>query len=186
MRRHRARWRKHMRKSLEWLYTGAGVLAGVFLILIAALSLAQIGGRLLGFDAYSFDDFAGFCMAASSFLGLAHTYRRSEHIRVTIAVDRLHGRARLTAETLCLAASAFLIGFFAWYALDMVIISYQINDVSQGLVAVPLWWPQSGMALGLIIMFVALLDDLVVLLRRGTPSYMVAEQEKKIAMSENI
>ena len=36
------------------------------------------------------------------------------------------------------------------------------------------------------IMFVALLDDLAVLLRRGTPSYMVAEQEKKIAMSENI
>lgn len=175
-----------MRKFLERLYTGSGVLAGVFLILIAALSLTQISGRLLGFDAYSFDDFAGFCMAASSFLGLAHTYRRNEQIRVTIAIDRLGGGKRRVMEALCLMASAFLIGFFAWYAADMVITSYQINDVSQGLVAVPLWVPQSGMALGLAIMTIALLDDLVVVFRRGTPSYLAAEQDKKIAMSENI
>ena len=54
-----------MRKFLDLLYTGSGILAGVFLVLIAALSLTQICGRLLGFYAYSFDDFAGFCMAAS-------------------------------------------------------------------------------------------------------------------------
>ncbi|HEY5291227.1 MAG TPA: TRAP transporter small permease [Burkholderiales bacterium] len=175
-----------MRKSLDWLYTGSGILAGVFLVLIAVLSLAQISGRLLGFAAYSFDDFAGFCMAASSFLGLAHTYRRNEHIRVALVIDRFSGGKRRVLETLCLAASAFLIGFFAWYATDMVWTSYEINDVSQGLVSVPLWVPQGGMALGLAIMSIALLDDLVAVLARGTPSYLVAEQSKKIAMSENI
>lgn len=175
-----------MRRFLDWLYLGSGVLAGIFLILIAALSLAQICGRVLGFDAYSFDDFAGFCMAASSFLGLAHTYRRNEHIRVTILVDRVGGGPRRVLEALCLMASTFLVGYFAWYATDMVITSYQINDVSQGLVAVPLWIPQSGMALGLAIMTIAMLDDLVVLYKRGTPSYLVAEQSKKIAMWENI
>ena len=175
-----------MRKLLDWLYTGSGVLAGVFLILIAALSLAQICGRLFGFDAYSFDDFAGFCMAASSFLGLAHTYRRNEHIRVAILVDRLAGGRRRALEMLCLVTSTFLIGYFAWYAADMVLTSYQINDVSQGLVGVPLWLPQSGMALGLAIMTIALLEDLITVIARGTPSYIVAEQTKKIAMSENI
>ncbi|MDP2639912.1 MAG: TRAP transporter small permease [Betaproteobacteria bacterium] len=175
-----------MRKFLDWLYTGSGVLAGVFLILIAALSLTQICGRVLGFDAYSFDDFAGFCMAASSFLGLAHTYRRNEHIRVAILVERLSGGRRRVLEALCLMASTFLIGYFAWYAADTVLTSYQINDVSQGLVAVPLWLPQSGMALGLAVMTIALLDDLIVVFKRGTPSYLLAEQSKKIAMSENI
>ena len=68
----------------------------------------------------------------------------------------------------------------------MVWTSYEINDVSQGLVSVPLWVPQGGMALGLAIMSIALLDDLVAVLARGTPSYLVAEQSKKIAMSENI
>lgn len=175
-----------MRKTLERLYTGSGILAGAFLVLIAALSLAQICGRLFGFDAYSFDDFAGFCMAASSFLGLAHTYRRNEHIRVALVVDRFSGGARRVLEILCLTASTFLIGFFAWYATDMAWTSHVINDVSQGLVSVPLWLPQSGMALGLAIMTVALLDDLIIVLARGTPSYIVAEQNKKIAMSENI
>ena len=175
-----------MRKTLEWLYTGSGILAGAFLVLIAALSLAQICGRLLGFAAYSFDDFAGFCMAASSFLGLAHTYRRNEHIRVALVVDRFSGGARRVLEILCLTASAFLIGFFAWYAADMVWTSYEINDVSQGLVSVPLWLPQGGMALGLAIMTVALLDDLITVLARGTPSYLAAEQSKEVAMSENI
>jgi len=175
-----------MRKSLEWLYGGSGILAGVFLVLIAALSLAQICGRLLGFAAYSFDDFAGFCMAASSFLGLAHTYRRNEHIRVALVVDRFSGGTRRLLETLCLGASTLLIGFFAWYASDMVWTSYEINDVSQGLVSVPLWLPQGGMALGLAIMTLALLDDLIIVLARGTPSYLAAEQSKKIAMSENI
>ncbi len=175
-----------MRKFLDWLYTGSGVLAGIFLILIAVLSLAQIGGRVLGFDAYSYDDFAGFCMAASSFLGLAHTYRRNEHIRVALLVERFSGRTRQLLETLCLAASTFLVGYFAWYAADMAVTSRAINDVSQGLVAVPLWLPQSGMALGLAIMTIALFDDFVVVLKRGAPSYLVAEQTKKIAMSENI
>ena len=175
-----------MRKLLDWLYTGSGVLAGVFLILIAALSLAQICGRLFGFDAYSFDDFAGFCMAASSFLGLAHTYRRNEHIRVAILIDRLGGGRRRALELLCLAASTFLIAYFAWYAADMVLFSYQNNDVSQGLVAVPLWLPQGGMATGLAIMTLALLEDLITVLARGTPSYILAEQSKKVALSENI
>ena len=175
-----------MRKILEWLYTGSGILAGVFLVLIAALTLAQISGRLLGFAAYSFDDFAGFCMAASSFLGLAHTYRRNEHIRVALVIDRLHGRGRRAMELLCLAASSFLVAFFAWYAVDMTWTSHVINDVSQGLVAVPLWLPQSGMALGLIIMTIALLDDLIIMIAGGTPSYLVAEQSKQVAMSENL
>ena len=175
-----------MRKSLERLYLGSGVFAGVFLVLIGALSLAQITGRMLGFAAYSFDDFAGFCMAASSFLGLAHTYRRNEHIRVALVIDRLHGGKRRALEALCLAASSFLIGFFAWYAIDMVWTSYQINDVSQGLVPVPLWLPQGGMALGLIIMTIALLDDLIVVIAGGTASYIAVEQSKKIAMSENL
>ena len=175
-----------MRRILESLYLGSGVLAGVFLILIAALSLTQICGRLLGFDAYSFDDFAGFCMAASSFLGLAHTYRRNEHIRVALLIDRFSGGKRRLLETLCLSASTFLMGFFAWYAIDMAWTSHAINDVSQGLVPVPLWVPQSGMALGLAIMPIARADDLIAVLARGTPSYLIAERSKKIAMSENI
>jgi TRAP-type C4-dicarboxylate transport system permease small subunit len=167
-----------LRAALDWLYRGAGVLAGVFLVCIAAMTLAQIGGRMLGFAARSYDDFAGFAMAASFFLGLAWTMRSGEHIRVTLLVHNLKGRQRHAMEIAALVVSTFLCGYFAWYTVDMSVTSYELNDVSQGLVAVPLWLPQSAMALGLVVLTIALIDDLIVALRGRAPSYELAEAAK--------
>lgn len=167
-----------MRAALDWLYRASGALAGVFLVLIAAMTLAQIGGRLLGIAARSFDDFAGFCMAASFFLGLAATLRAGEHIRVALLLHGLSSGKRRAMELACLAVSLFLCGYFAWYAADMTWTSYKLNDVSQGLVGVPLWIPQFGMALGLTMLAIALADDLLALIRGGRPSYQIAEEEK--------
>ena len=167
-----------MRAALELLYRTSGRLAGFFLVAIALLSLAQIVGRLSGFAAHSFDEFAGYCMAASSFLGLAYALRASEHIRMTLLLHSTRGTLRRVLELACLAAGALLVGFFAWHAYDMTWFSFVTHDVSQGLVPVPLWIPQSGMALGLVILLLALLDDLAVALSGGTPSYDLAEARK--------
>jgi len=43
--------------------------------------------------------------------------------------------------------------------------SWKLNDVSQGTDATPLWIPQIGMALGAVVLLVAMLDDLVRLVR---------------------
>ncbi len=167
-----------MRAALELLYRASGFLAGFFLVAIAALTMAQIGGRLLGFAAYSFDDFAGFCLAATSFLGLAWTFRANEHIRMTLLVHHSRPALRRALELVSLAAGALLVVYFAWYACDMTITSYQIGDVSQGLVAVPLWIPQSGMALGLVVLAIAMVDDLAVLVGGGTTSFDAAEARR--------
>jgi TRAP-type C4-dicarboxylate transport system permease small subunit len=167
-----------MRTALDWLYRASGVLAGVFLVGIAAMTLAQVGGRTLGLATRSFDDFAGFAMAASFFLGLAWTMRCGEHIRVNLLVKGLKGGARRAAEIVCLGASLFICAYFAWYSIDMTWTSYQLGDVSQGLVGVPLWIPQLAMALGLLALAIALADDLVVALAGGLPSYEVAEAAK--------
>ena len=163
-----------MRRVLEGIYRGSGGLAGFFLVWIALLSLTQIFGRLLGFAAHSFDEFAGYCMAAASFLGLAWTFRCNEHIRVTLALARTRGGARRAMEIGCLLIATALVGYFAWSSVAMVWLSYTLNDVSQGLVPVKLWIPQSGVALGLAILLLALLDDLLVLIAGGTASYKVA------------
>jgi TRAP-type C4-dicarboxylate transport system permease small subunit len=167
-----------MRGALDLLYKGSGFLAGFFLVAIAALSAAQIAARELGFAAYSYDDFAGFCLAASSFLGLAYTFRENEHIRMTLLLHHARGATRRALELASLAVAAFLVGYFGWYACDMTIISYKLNDVSQGLVAVPLWIPQAGMALGLVILFVATTDDFVAALRGRSTSYDAARARK--------
>jgi TRAP-type C4-dicarboxylate transport system permease small subunit len=167
-----------MRAALELLYRASGLAAGFFLAAIGALTAVQIVGRLLGFAAYSFDDFAGFSMAASSFLGLAYTLRANEHIRMTLVLHHTRPALRRALEIVCLAVAAFLVGVFAWFTCDMTLTSYQLGDVSQGLVPVPLWIPQSGMALGLVVLAAAFVDDLAGALRGRTTSYADAEARR--------
>ncbi len=151
------------------------MLAGFFLVAIGVMSLVQIVSRLLGFPSHSYDEFAGYCMAASSFLGLAWTLRCNDQIRMTLVLGLFRGGSRRALEIACLAGAVLLTGFFAWASVQMVWTSYQLNDVSQGLVPIALWIPQSGMALGLVILLVAFLDDLLVVLSGGTPSYQASE-----------
>lgn len=163
-----------MRKLLDVVYTGSGLLAGFFLVTVCALSLAQIFGRMLGFAVVTGDEFAGYCMAASSFLGLAWTFRANEHIRVTLLIAYLHGAGRRALELACLVLAAALIGYFAYWAAEMVWTSYRLDDVSQGLVPIKLWVPQLGMALGLTVLFIAFIDDFLVVVRGQQPSYNIA------------
>ena len=167
-----------MRSALNAIYKGSGLLAGFFLVAIAVLSLIQIVGRLLGIAASSYDEFAGYCMAASSFLGLAWTLRCNDHIRMTLAIGGARGALRRGLEVLCLSIAISITGYFSWSSVEMVWTSYLLNDVSQGLVPIKLWIPQSGMALGLTILLLAFIDDLVVTLLGGDPSYEVAEAAK--------
>src|SRR5438552_14600731 len=122
--------RQVMRAALELLYKTSGLAAGFFLVAIGALTAAQILGRLAGLAAYSFNDFAGFAMAASSFLGLAYTLRSNEHIRMTLVLHHTRPLARRVLEIACLAIAALLVGLFARFTCDMTLTSYELHDVS--------------------------------------------------------
>ena len=62
-------------------------------------------------------------------------------------------------------------GFFAWHAVVMTWQSWLFNDTSQGVVVVPLWIPQLGYAGGLVILALAMLDELVHVGRGEAPRY---------------
>jgi TRAP-type C4-dicarboxylate transport system permease small subunit len=165
-----------MRQFLDRLYWACGVLAGLFLILIAALILAQVIGRQFNLLIPSADDFAGFSMAASAFLGLAPTLRSGAHIRVGLLLGQLPPRARAPAELVCLAIGVGLVGYFTWYTGDMTVESWRFDDRSPGLISTPLWIPQLAMTAGLLVLAIALLDDLVAVLQGRTPSYEAATE----------
>ena len=135
---------------------------------ILAMVLASVVGRLAGFNLRGSDAYAGYCMAAASFLALAHTLKRGEHIRVTLFLDRFGGRLRRPLEIWCHVAGTFFCGVLAWYSVHLVMQSREFNDISQGNDATPLWIPQIGMALGAVVLLVAMADDLVRVLR-GKP-----------------
>jgi len=149
-----------LRKVLDFIYWICGVLAGVFMVGIAACILIGLAGSTFGFVTRSMDEFAGYAMAASAFLALSYTFHSNEHIRVTIILHRFHGRLRKVLEIWCHLLGVVLAGFFGWYSVKMVFVSWQINELSQGLIPLPLWIPQLAMALGTVMLGIAILDRL--------------------------
>jgi len=152
------------RKLLDGLYDAAGYLAAFFMVGILLMVLASVIGRLADFNLRGSDAYAGYCMAAASFLALAHTLKRGEHIRVTLFLER-SVRLKRPLEIWCHLSGAFFCGALAWYSVRLVWQSHAFNDVSQGNDATPLWIPQVAMALGAIVLLTAMVDDLVLVLR---------------------
>jgi len=155
-----------MRKALDLLYNAAGYLAAFFMVGILLMVLASVVGRIVGFNLRGSDAYAGYCMAAASFLALAHTLKRGEHIRVTLFLDRFGGRLRRPLELWSHAAGTFFCAALAWFSVRLVLQSHEFNDISQGNDATPLWIPQIGMAVGAVVLLVAMLDDFVGVIRR--------------------
>ena len=160
-----------LRRTLDALYLWAGYLAGVFLVVIFVLMLAMSAGREFGLNIPSGDDFAAFSMAAMAFLGLAHTFKSGEMIRVGLLVDRFKGRTRWWFEVFALLIGIAFVGYFAWYAVRLTMDSYKLNDMSQGVIAIPLWVPQIAFCGGLILLTVAFFDELVHVLSGHKPRY---------------
>ena len=156
-----------MRAILSRLYLACGALGALFLVAIAAIVLTSIVSRLLGISIPGLTAYAGYCMAASSFLALAYTFEHGGHIRVSILLQHLDGTRRRLAEIWCLAVGSFLAAYLAYFSVKMVRVSNRIGDISQAPDATPLWIPQLGMAFGATVLAIALLDRLVAVARGG-------------------
>ena len=63
-------------------------------MLIFLLMMGLSAGRPIGINIPAGDDIVAWCMAAMAFLGLAHTFRHGEMIRVGLLIDRIDWPAR--------------------------------------------------------------------------------------------
>lgn len=164
-----------LRRTLDRLYALSGAIAAAAILAICLIVSAQVGlnilarfgGPSLSFTIPSYADFAGYFLATASFMALAYTLRTGTHIRVNLVLQRLPERGRWVLELVALALGAMLVGYATWYAGALMAESLHYGDMSTGIVAIPLWIPQSAMVLGLALLLVALLDTLVESWRAG-------------------
>jgi len=170
-----------VRRFLDRLYFGAGVLAAAAIAGICALMLAQALGRELGVLLPGADDIVAWLCAAAAFLALGHTFRSGDLVRVGVFLDRLPARARWVAEIVALGITATFTTYMLWAVTRFVYDSWQFNEVAQGLIKVPIWIPQLSLVAGIAIFFVAVLDELVAVLQKRKPAYQVAEEARAAA-----
>jgi TRAP-type C4-dicarboxylate transport system permease small subunit len=167
-----------MRRFLDRLYIASGALAAVCVAAICVLMLAQAFGREAGFLVRGADDIVAWLCAASAFLALGHTFRHGELVRVGLLVNRLGGRSRRIAELFALGITAAFVAYMLWAVGGFVYESWKFNEVAQGLIRLPIWIPQMSFLLGVLIFFIAVLDELLLVLRKEKPSYQVAEEAR--------
>ena len=160
-----------MRFFLDRLYLYSGYLAGAFMLAIFVLMMLLSAGRPIGLNIPAADDFVSWCMAAMAFLGLAHTFRHGEMIRVGLLIDKLPEASRHWVELACLVVGTGVVGFFAYYAVKMNYESWLFGDMSQGVVLVRMWIPQLGYSIGLVILFIAFVDELIHVAAGHLPRY---------------
>ena len=165
-----------MRRLLDSLYNAAAYLAALFLIATLAMVLLGICGRLFAFQVRGTDAYAGYFMAGSGFLALAHTLSRGEHIRVNLFLEHAGRRVRRALECWSLAAASALSIGFAYFSVRLAWQSYALNDISTGNDATPLWLPQLAMAAGTVIFAIAFVDQFVNELS-GTRPHVTPDQE---------
>jgi TRAP-type C4-dicarboxylate transport system permease small subunit len=142
--------------------------AAFFICATLAIEVVNIVGRHVGFSMAGMDAYAGYFLAAGSFLAMGYALRQGDHIRVTLFLQRLHGRARWWMEIVCLVIATLLSCYFAWFAARLVWGSYTFNDISQNVDATPLWIPQLAMAVGLAGLALAFVEQLVYVVRFRT------------------
>lgn len=160
-----------MRRLLNGLYTTSAWLAGLSMVGVLLMVMLTIISRFFGFSAPGTDAYAGYAMAGAGFMALASTLKAGEHIRVSLILGMLQGSARKALELTALGIASLLAGFLAFYASRMVWQSWAIDDISVGIDATPLWIPQIFMALGTLIFFIALCDELILEMKGKRPTH---------------
>ena len=163
-----------MRAALDRLYDAAGYAAGACVAAIFVVMIAQTIMRTLSLRTGGTDDIVAWLCAAAAFLAMAHTFKHGDIVRVTLLLDKFSPRMRRAVELGALAVGTLFTGYLAYAGGRYVIESWQFNDMANGLIAMPLWIPQLSFLVGAGLLFIAVADELLRVIRGATPSYVAA------------
>lgn len=166
-------------RPLRRLYDYCAYAAAGFVFLIFVAMIASTLLRVLGIAAAGVDDVVSWMTAAAAFLAMAHTFRHGDFVRMTLVIDAVSPRVRPAMELVAISAGLVGTGYAAWWIARSVIDSWRYQEMTTGLLVVPLWIPQIAFALGAVLLFVALLDELISVLRGARPSYVAAVEERR-------
>lgn len=162
-----------MRRFLDSMYRFGGYISALQLVVIMAMVVLQVLGRLLdaallglGMDSLGLQvpglaELAGFLLLGATFTGLAYTLTVGGHIRVDLLHRALPVGTQRALDILVTVIALAITGYGTWFSILLAYDSYDFGDVSIGMVPVPLWLPQAVMVVGLGWLLIALLDVLI-------------------------
>ncbi len=177
-----------MRKFLDRLYLAAGALGAVFIALIAVLMIAQSILREFRVNTGAVNDVVSWFCAAAAFFAMAHAFKHGDFVRVTLILDKVGVKTRRAMELGSLGIASVSVAYLALSACRFTYESWEFNDIAQGLLPLPMWIPQLSFALGSILLLIAVVDEFIIVLRGGVPTFVreVAERHARGDFSSEV
>jgi C4-dicarboxylate transporter, DctM subunit len=148
------------------LFRTCGVVAAVSMAALFLMIFTGIILRFFGMGIPGNTQYAGYLMACTFFLGLPYAMHRNKHVAVDLLIQRLSPGARDVMALISAVMALVACIYWAYHSVNMVILSVDFGDLSEGADATPLWIPQSFMALGLGLFCLAIVEQLVRFKRR--------------------
>jgi TRAP-type C4-dicarboxylate transport system permease small subunit len=167
-----------LRRWLDGSYLFAGALGSISIALICVLMVAQTLGRQFGFPTGAINDVVSWLCAAAAFLTMAHAFKHGDFVRVTLVLEKVSPPTRRIMELVSLVIAAVAVAYLAWWACRFTYQSWEFKEMAQGLWAVPIWIPQLSFALGTVLFLIAVVDELIIVLRGGVPTFVRLVQER--------
>ena len=167
-----------MRRFLDRLYLAAGALGALFIALICVLMVAQSVLREFSVRTGAVNDVVSWFCAAAAFFAMAHAFKHGDFVRVTLLLEAVSAPWRKRLELAALCVGLVAVAYLAWWACKFTYESWEFNDIAQGLLPIPMWIPQLSFAIGSVLLLIAVLDELVLVLRGQTPTYVREVEER--------
>lgn len=167
-----------LRRILDQLYLIGGGLGALMIVLICALMIWQSIAREFGVSTGAVNDIVSWLCAAAGFFTMAHAFKHGDFVRVTLLLEAVSPKVRRVLEIVSLGIAVVAVAYLAWWACRFTFESWQFHELAQGLLPIPIWIPQSSFAAGSLLLLIAVIDEFVLVVRGGIPTYarLVAER----------
>lgn len=147
--------RRRLARGLVAASVAAEIVAGISLVVMTALVLLAMLFRPLGVRFFYASEYTGFLLAWLIFLTLPAVTRARQHIRVTFLLDLLGAWSRRAVSGLSDIVTLVYIGALLALCAQLTLISWTDHLRSQGILLTWLFYPQLGMVIGLLLMWLA-------------------------------
>jgi TRAP-type C4-dicarboxylate transport system permease small subunit len=124
------------------------------------------------------DEFSAYMLVALSYLGLAYTWKRGGHVRITFLVNRLPVKLAGWLRLVVLIIIMIFMIVLTYKAFGMVVYAYEINLRSDTWLTFPLIWPQLTVFIGFLMLTLILPAGIMKVYRKIRAGERLEERPK--------
>lgn len=136
-----------------WFERAAFWVAMASCLLLLLFTLAEIAARPLGVQIYVGGEYNGMLMGWLIFFALPVVTRSRQHLIVDFFHTMMGPRAKALVSWVGALLMAVYVAALLYFCAKLALQSWNSNIRTQGILRTPVFWPQAGMVLGLVLMW---------------------------------